>query len=153
MATITRSTPSPLVMGIMNPVMRFAITRGFGSIGDQLMVLHWTGRKTGTAYATPVGRHELDGQLFTITKAAFKHNFVGGGPAELVLDGSRRPFTATVVDSPEVVGTRMRALLDALGPTRGARALASKIDGEPTVEELTEFASDQGAVVLDFEPR
>ena len=153
MATITRSTPSPLVMRVMNPAVKFAITRGWGPGTDELMVLHWTGRKTGTAYSTPIGRHEHDGQLFSITQASYKHNFVGGGPVELVLDGVRRPFTATLVDDPEIVGRRMRALLDTLGPKRGARALASRIDGDPTIEELATYASNQRAVILEFESR
>ena len=153
MATITRSTPSPAVMKIMNRALKFAITRGWGPATDELMVLHWTGRKTGTAYSTPIGRHEHHGRLFSITQAGYKHNFVGGGPVELVLDGVRRPFTATVVDDPEVAGQRMRALLDTLGPKRGARALACRIDGDPTIEELASYASSQRAVILDFEPR
>ncbi len=152
MATITRSTPSPWVMTMMNPVMKFVINRGWGSVGDHLMVMHWIGRKTGREYSTPVGRHEIDGQLFTITQASYKYNFVGGGPAELVLDGERQPFTATVVDAPDLVGQRMRSILDHTDPKRGQRALASKIEGTPTVEELAEYATDQGAVVLDFVP-
>ncbi|MEM8618844.1 MAG: nitroreductase/quinone reductase family protein [Actinomycetota bacterium] len=152
MATITRSTPSPWMMRILNPAMQAAITRGWGSVGDRLMVLHWTGRKTGKAYSTPVGRHVIDGQLFTITQAGYKHNFVGGGPAELVLDGERQPFTATVVDDPEVVGRRMRTLLDELGPKHGARSFGSKVDGDPTLAELVEYAAEHGAVTLDFEP-
>ncbi|MEM9513339.1 MAG: hypothetical protein AAGA42_00665 [Actinomycetota bacterium] len=152
MATITRSTPSPWVMNMMNPAMKFVIARGWGSVGEHLMVLHWTGRKTGREYSTPVGRHEIDGQLFTITQASYKYNFLGGHPAELVLDAERRPFTATVVDAPDLVGQRMRSILDRHDPKRGQRALASKIEGEPTVEELAEYASSEGAVVLDFVP-
>ncbi|MEO1056194.1 MAG: hypothetical protein AAFY28_04690 [Actinomycetota bacterium] len=136
----------------MNPIMTFIVNRGWGSVGDELMVLHWTGRKTGNEYSTPVGRHEIDGQLFTITQASYKHNFVDGGPAELVLDGQRQPFMATVVDSPEAVGHRMRALLDELGPKRGPRSIGSKIDGDPTVQELADYASRQGAVILEFAP-
>ncbi len=153
MATITRSAPNPSLTRIVNPAVKVAVTRGWGPLTDQLMVLHWTGRKTGTAYSTPIARHEHHGQLFSITQAGYKHNFRGGAPVELVLDGHRRPFTATAVDSPEIVGQRMRALLDILGPKRGARALATKIDGDPTIEELATYASNQGTVFLDFEPR
>jgi hypothetical protein len=152
MATITRSIPNPLVMTIVNPIVAFLLRRGWGPITKRLMVLHWTGRKTGTAYSTPVGRYELDGQLFTKTQAGYKYNFVGGGPAELLIDGERRPAMGTAIDSPEIVGQRMRAVLDELGTKQGARSLSLKIDGDPTADELARFAADDGLVVIDFTP-
>ena len=152
MATVTRANHNPTVMKVMNPVMKFLVARGWGPMADQVMVLHWTGKKSGKAYATPVSRFELDGRLFTQTKAGYKANFVGGGPAELLFGGSRRAYTGTVVDAPDVVGERMRSVLDALGTKDGARALGLKIEGDPTTAELVEFASGDGAVVIDFEP-
>ncbi len=152
MATITRSTPGPLIMKVMNAAVTFALNKGWGPT-DQLMVLHWTGHKTGTAYSTPIGRHEHHGQLFSITQAGYKHNFINGGPVELVLDGDRQPYTATVVNDPNIVGQRMRELLDTLGPKRGARAMGSKIDGDPTTEDLAAYAANLGAVILNFESR
>lgn len=152
MATITRSTPSPWIMKIVNPMVKFFVNRGRGRVADRLMVLHWTGRKSGRSFSTPVSRLEHEGQLFTKTRAAYKYNFVGGGPAELVLDGQRRPFVGTVVDAPEHVAQRMRSVLDALGVQEGARAFGLKIEGEPTTAELSEFAARDGAVVIDFEP-
>ncbi|MEM8925715.1 MAG: hypothetical protein AAGD35_19600 [Actinomycetota bacterium] len=152
MATIKRSTPSPWVMRIMNPLVRFMVGRGWGSVSDRVMVLHWTGRKSGTAYATPVSRLDIDGRLFTKTRAGYKHNFVGGGPAELILDGKRRRFTGTVIDEPDAVGHRMRSVLDARGIERGARSLGLAIEGDPTIDELAAFAAADGAVVIDFTP-
>ncbi|MEL6984329.1 MAG: hypothetical protein AAFO29_18020 [Actinomycetota bacterium] len=152
MATIVRSTPSPFVMAIVNPVVEFLVRRGRGPIAKRLMVLHWTGRKTGTAYSTPVSRHEFDGRLFTKTRAGYKYNFVGGGPAELIVDGERRPVVGTTIDDPEIVGRRMRAVLDELGTKQGARALSLKIEGDPKADELARFAADDGLVVLDFTP-
>ena len=152
MATVERANHNPRVMKIVNPLVKFLVARGWGRVADQIMVLHWTGKKTGTAYSTPVSRFDLDDQLFTQTKAGYKSNFVGGGPAELVFDGRRRAYVGTTIDDAEVVGRRMRSVLDALGIKDGSRALGLKIDGEPTTEQLVEFASRDGAVVIDFEP-
>ena len=152
MATISRSTPNPRLMKAINGPVAFLIERGLGPVAAQLMVLHWTGRKSGRAFSTPVSRMELDGQLFTKTRAGYKHNFVGGGPAELVIDGERRPYTGTVIDSPDVVGQRLRAVLDAKGLKRGARSLGLTIEGDPTAAELAAFVEDDGSVIIDFEP-
>ena len=71
MATITRSTPSRSMMSIMNPAMQFVITRGWGSVSDQVMVLHWTGRPRflqdaeGSDYTTVAGQITRDHDAFT----------------------------------------------------------------------------------------
>ncbi|MEM7286230.1 MAG: hypothetical protein AAF480_07750 [Actinomycetota bacterium] len=152
MATITRSTPSPRLMGIINPLVSFLVGRGRGRVAERLMVLHWTGRKTGEEYSTPVSRFDRDGRLFTNTRASYKHNFTDGWPAEIVLDGERQPFVGTAISAPELVGERMRELLDALGPKHGPRALGLKVEGDPTVDELAAHAAHEGLVVIEFEP-
>lgn len=80
---------------------------------------------------TPLSRHELDGQLFNLTRSGFRHNFVGGHGAELVIDGQRRPVVGTLTDTPALVARRMRAVLDEQGTRRGARALGLQLDGDP----------------------
>ena len=152
MATVERANHNPRVMSVVNPLMKFLVGRGWGSMADQLMVLHWTGKKSGNTYSTPVSRFELDDKLFTQTKAGFKSNFVGGGPAELEFGGKRGAYIGTAIDDTEVVGQRMRSVLDSLGVKKGARALGLKIEGDPTTAELAAFASEDGAVVIDFEP-
>ena len=152
MATIERSTPNPRLMKLLNPTVTFLIRRGWGPVRRQLMEIHWTGRKSGNEYSTPVSRFDIDGRLFTTTRAPYKHNFAGGAPATVVLDGERKAYIGTLVDDPEAVGARMRTMLDALGPKRGPRAVGVKIDGDPTVEELAAYAADGGVVVIDFEP-
>ncbi|MEM9037288.1 MAG: hypothetical protein AAGD18_22035 [Actinomycetota bacterium] len=139
-------------MKLLNPTVSFLIRRGWGPVSRQLMEIRWTGRRSGNEYSTPVSRHELDGRLFTTTRAPYKHNFAGGAPAMVVLDGERRTHVGTLVDDPGVVGARLRTMLDALGPKRGPRAFGVKIEGDPTVEELATYAADGGVVVIDFEP-
>ena len=95
---------------------------------------------------------DLDDQLFTQTKAGYKSNFVGGGPAELEFGGRRGAYTGTVIDDTQVVGERMRSVLDAMGVKQGSRALGLEIEGDPTTAELAEFAARDGAVVIDFQP-
>ncbi|MEM7342023.1 MAG: hypothetical protein AAF467_25500 [Actinomycetota bacterium] len=150
MATITRSTPNPKVTAAVNPIVKFFIRRGWGMVARRLMVLHWNGRKSGQAYSTPVSRYELDGRLFTQTRAGFRHNFVGGHPAELVVDGERRPVVGTLVDAPDLVAQRMRDVLAEMGPDQGSQALGVKIDGTPTIDDLTRYVTDEGVALLDF---
>lgn len=60
-------------------------------------------------------------------RAGYKSNFVGGGPAELEFDGKRSAFIGTAIDDRQIVGQRMRSVLDASGIKDGSRALGLKI--------------------------
>ena len=146
--SISRHERNPTRMKILNRVMKFLVGRG--SMADNLMVLHWMGKKSGDSYSTPVSRFEIDGQLFTQTNAGYKANFVDGGPAELEYGGKRNAYVGTVTSDATVVGERMRSVLDEWGIKKGSRALGLKIEGEPTPAELAEFAAADRAVVIDF---
>ena len=152
MATIERSTPNPRLMKLLNPMVAFLVRRGWGPVSRQLMEIHWTGRTSGREYSTPVSRLDIGNGLFTTTRAPYKHNFAGGAPATVVIDGERVSYVGTLVAAPEAVGARLRTMLDALGPKRGPRAFGVTIDGDPTEEELASYAADAGGAVIDFEP-
>ncbi len=150
MASVSRTNHNPTVMKMINPFVKLVVRRGWGSMANDVMVLHWIGHKSGNSHSTPVSRFEIDGQLFTQTKAPYKHNFVGGRPAELETPGERAAFTATAIADPATVGQRMRTVLDTLGIKKGSRALGLKIEGQPTAAELAEFAAADGAAIIDF---
>ncbi|MEM9466971.1 MAG: hypothetical protein AAGA90_16480 [Actinomycetota bacterium] len=150
--TIERSLPNPKLIKLLNPLVTFLVGRGWTGASRSFMVLHWTGRKSGKAYSTPVSRYEIEGRITTTTKAGYRHNFAGGAPAELVLDGERRAFTGTLIDDPDEIGRRLRALLDAQGFDGEGKAFGAKITGDPTVEELAAYAADVGTVLIEFEP-
>ncbi|MEM9202434.1 MAG: hypothetical protein AAGC53_12260 [Actinomycetota bacterium] len=148
--TIERSVPNPTLMKIMNPLVTFLVNRGWTRASQGLMVLHWAGRKSGKAYSTPVSRYEVDGQIFTTTKAGYRHNFAGGASAELVLDGARHAVVGTMIDDPAVIGLRLRALLDAQGFDGKGRAFGAKITGAPTAEDIGAYVAEVGTVLIDF---
>ncbi len=150
MASVIRNNHNPTVMKMINPFVRLGVRRGWGPMANDIMVLHWIGHRSGKSYSTPVSRFEIEGQLFTQTKAPYKANFVGGGPAELETHDRRAAYTATAVTDPTAVGHRLRTVLDVLGTKKGARALGLKIEGEPTAADLVEFAAADGAVIIDF---
>jgi hypothetical protein len=151
MASVSRTNHNPTVMKMINPFVKFLVRRGWGSIANDVMVLHWNGRKSGNSYSTPVSRFEINGQLFTQTKAPYKSNFAGGGPAELVTPSKRASYTATLVADAAAVGQRMHTVLNSQGIKKGSRALGLKIRGEPSVAELAEFVAADGAAIIDFE--
>lgn len=150
MPTVTRTPTSPLFLKFANPVFRFALSRGWGPT-SQMMVLSWKGRKSGRSYSTPVSRFEFGDHLFTATVSGWKHNFAGGHPATLVLDGVERSVTGTMIRDPERVGAGIAHVIERLGPETAKRAMAMSFEGIPTVREFAHFAKREGVVLIEFE--
>ena len=150
--TLVRSVPPSFVMKLLNPLATFLVSRGWTRVGDAVMILRWTGRRSGAAYATPVSRMELDGRVFTTTTATYRHNFVGGGPAELVVDGECRSVTGTMIDDPVAIGSYLRAFLDAEGFSGEGRAFGATITGDPTADDIAAYVAEVGTVVIEFIP-
>ncbi|MGV0033772.1 MAG: nitroreductase family deazaflavin-dependent oxidoreductase [Candidatus Azotimanducaceae bacterium WSBS_2022_MAG_OTU7] len=81
---------------------------------DSLVVIRFTGRKTGKLYTTPV-RYLKKGdvvQCFTSKTGSWWRNIAASGEATLLLRGNQLPFKADVVT--EESGRVREALLDCL---------------------------------------
>ncbi|HEY1442845.1 MAG TPA: hypothetical protein VGF65_18970, partial [Mycobacterium sp.] len=77
--------PPSVVLRLVNPVLRSLLrTPLAGPARKQLMVLSFTGRKTGRPYSIPLSAHVIDNHLYALTGASWKHNFRGGAAAEVV---------------------------------------------------------------------
>ncbi len=149
MAEITRRQPSPLFFRVANPIFGWMLSNGRGPT-DDMMLLHWRGRKSGRAFRTPVSRFELDGRTFTTTSAPWRHNFAGGHPAQLDLDGERRDVIGSLIDDPASVGAAMKAVMDELGAKSAARAMGIRIEGQPTTEDFAAFAAADNNTLVEF---
>lgn len=112
-----------------------------------LVVLRYTGRRTGRRIETPVALQELDGRHVIVTRAGWRANFRGGAPLEVVQRGRTRRGTGSLVEDPdEVVPVALR-----LFQAGGGRALGLEVDKghTPTREELV--ATRTTCVRVDLE--
>lgn len=61
---VTVSHPPDAVLRLMNPVVRRLLrTPLLGSMRKELMVVSFSGRKTGRRYSVPVSAHRIDDGL------------------------------------------------------------------------------------------
>lgn len=151
MASVTRKSHNPFVLKLINPIVRAMLTRGKGPT-KEMMLLAWEGRKSGRSFSTPVSRFEVDGRLLTSTSAGWRWNFVDGHMADVTVDGEERRVSGTIISDPDAVGDGLRAIIDGMGVKAAQRALALAIEGEPTVDELSEFAAADGLNLIEFTP-
>jgi hypothetical protein len=101
--------PPDALFRLLNRVMRPLIVRGH--FQDQLLLLHYMGRRSGRRFDVPTGYHMIDGVPSVLTSSGWRHNFAGGREIEVTLRGERRPAYAALVDEPgEVTGVYQRLI-------------------------------------------
>lgn len=137
-------------MRLVNPIMRKLITRG--RLGDQLLLLHYTGRKTGRRYDVPAGYHLIDGVVSILTNSPWRHNFTRGQAVEVTLHGRRQPAQALLIDDTDHVAAVYERLIADLGPQRAARRLGIVIntDRAPTRLELRDAVTRSGLSIVQI---
>lgn len=96
----TRAMPQPprFVYKIINPAYMAILRSPLHRLLDRwLIVLVFTGRKTGKAYRVPVGYGYAGESLYVATDARWKHNFEGGAAVRVWLHGRERQGVATIL--------------------------------------------------------
>lgn len=150
--------PPAALMTLVNPVVRWMLEspRRMGGAGDELLVLHVTGRRSGRTYDVPVGyRPGEDGRLVVVTDATWRLNLRDHPDVEVTLRGARRPARAELVEDPDAVAGMYRGLVDPAHPRSSARRLGLRL-AEDRVPEQGELAAVAGrehlsTILLDVE--
>src|SRR5688500_9829353 len=97
-----RSTPPPrgLMRWVVNPVVRAIARSPAGRWTGELLVLEFTGRRTGRRRTVPVLGRRHDGVLYALTDATWALNFTGGAPVTITSRGRSRRGTGLLVTDP-----------------------------------------------------
>lgn len=133
--------PPAAMLRVSNPVMRALLrSPAGGPLRRQFMVLRLFGRKTGRRYDIPVVAHRLDGGLYALTDAPWRHNFRGGADVEVTQDGHVTRMRGELLDDPEAVAPLYASAIGRFGVKRAQRMLGLKIHTPqaPATEALAE---------------
>lgn len=121
-----------------------------GPMAQRLMLLHFTGRRTGRAFTIPVGAHTLDDSLVLATSGTWRHNFTGGGDAEITWQGARRAARLDLVTDPVRVANGYLRLIRLYGPAAQRRLdLTINGDGPPTTADLRDAVERYGLSLIE----
>jgi hypothetical protein len=150
---VERRHPPGALMTLINPIVRRLVSRGRAA--DQLLVLHYTGRRTGQRYDVPAGYHLVDGVPTVFTNSGWRHNFAGGRDIEVTLRGQRRAARAGLVSDPPTVAAVYRRLIDELGWRAAQRRMGIRITvgRTPTLDELQDAVTRSGLCLVRLDPR
>lgn len=133
--------PPSALLRLVNPVLCFLLrTPLAGPARTQLMVLSFTGRKSGKSYSIPLSAHVIDGQLYALTGATWKQNFRGGAEARVVYAGKTSAMRGELIGDRAVVSDLFRRCAESYGAPRAQRMMGLKFRDQriPTHEEFAE---------------
>ena len=71
---------TPFVFRLLNPVMKGVLKSPIHAmVSEQIMIISFTGRKSGQSYSTPVSYYQENANVICFTHAGWWKNLVGGG--------------------------------------------------------------------------
>jgi len=149
---VERQHPPDALMSVVNPLVRRLVKRG--SFADQLLVLHYVGRRSGRRFDVPAGYHRIDGVVSVLTNSGWRHNFAGGTTIEVTLHGRRQPARAVLVNDPDTVAAVYSRMFSELGLKQAPRRLGLRVnlDRLPTVDELRDAVVRSGLSIVEIYP-
>ena len=112
------------IFKVMNPIMKGLLRSPLHRLlSGTLMLITYTGRKTGKQYTIPIGYFVWgEGELMSFSSARWWTNLRGGTPVTLLLKGRRVQAVPTVIEKREAVIDTLEEFIKRLGP-RAARRL------------------------------
>jgi deazaflavin-dependent oxidoreductase (nitroreductase family) len=136
---------------VINPVMeRLLRSPLHGLVSDSLMLITFTGRKSGREYTTPVGYRQEDDTLVVFTHSDWWKNLRGGRPVRVLLRGEERSGVAEPSADPAEVADHVRRFVEREGVEK-ARRIGLRVEGDrlPDDEALAEALD--GTIVIEIE--
>ncbi|BBY44248.1 hypothetical protein [Mycolicibacterium celeriflavum] len=152
---VTISHPPAAVLRAVNPLIgRLLRTPLAGSLRKQMMVVNVTGRKSGQRYSIPLSAHRIDGNLYALTSAPWKHNFRDGATADVLVDGRMTTMRGELITDPGAVADLSHRCAQSYGVRRAQSMMGLKFRDNriPTVEEFTDLVRRERYVAVRFVP-
>jgi hypothetical protein len=152
---VTLSHPPDAVLNAMKPVVKFLLNSPLGGgMRRQMMVLNFTGRKSGRQFSVPVSAHRLDDTLYALASAGWTANFSGGADAKVLWDGKTTTMRGELIRDPDTVAGLAHRAAESYGAKKAQRMMGLKFRDNrvPTLEEFTETARREGMRAIRFTP-
>lgn len=132
--------PPEILLRVVNPALRFVLRTPLAAQLKEFMVVSFTGRKSGRRISVPVSAHLLDGDLYVILEAGWKHNFTDGLPADVMYAGKTAAMHGQLIKDPTAVADIAYRVATAYGPKKAQRTMGLKF-AAGTVPTLAEFTA------------
>ena len=152
---ITMSHPPDAFLRLVNPIMKLLLHTPFaGAARNQLMVVDFTGRKSGRHYSIPLSAHVIDGVLYAMTGKTWKNNFRDGAAAQVLHDGKTTTMKGELIQDPSTVADLYHRAAESYGAKRAQRMMGLGFRDQqiPTLEEFTQAVDQLRLAAIRFTP-
>jgi hypothetical protein len=152
---ITISHPPDAFLRVVNPIMKLLLRTPFaGAARNQLMVVNFTGRKSGRAYSIPLSAHLIDGNLYAMAAATWKNNFRDGAPAQVLHNGKTTTMRGELITDKALVADLYARCVESYGVKRAERAmgLGFRDHQMPTRDQFAEAVDELNLRAIRFTP-
>jgi hypothetical protein len=148
------STPPKALMQIANPALGLALRSPLGSSLKDFMVLSFDGRKSGRRFDVVVSAHHLDGDLYALIHAGWKHNFTDGASAHVIHAGKTIAMHGLLIKDPAAAAAISHRVAAAEGAKKAQRSMGLKFrDGTvPSLGDFTEASARLGLAAIKLTP-
>jgi hypothetical protein len=152
---ISISHPPDAFLRVVNPIMKLLLRTPFaGPARNQLMVVNFTGRKSGRAYSIPLSAHLIDGNLYAMAAATWKNNFRDGAPAQVLHNGKTTTMHGELITDKALVADLYSRCAESYGVKRAERAmgLGFRDHQMPTRDQFVEAVEQLNLRAIRFTP-
>lgn len=134
--------PPDAMLKVVNPALKVALKTPLGGFIGDFMLVSFTGRKSGKQYSTPVSAHQLDGDLYVVLEAQWKHNFRGGADAQVSYRGKTRTMHGELITDRSAVAVIAERVATSYGAKKAQRQMGMTFrdDRLPSIAEWEEAA-------------
>lgn len=142
--------PKP-VRVVMNGLMKLILRSPLhGMVSESIMIITWTGRKSGKTYSTPVTYMEQGDTIICFTRSSWWKNFKDEPEVKLRLRGQVLHGHATPITEPEQVAQGAREFIEQKG-LENIQRIGVMIDTErePTQQELIDAVRGRVMIRID----
>jgi len=154
-SAITESHPPDALLRVVNPMMKLLLrTPLAGPARNQLMVVNFTGRKSGRHYSIPLSAHLIDDILYAMTGATWKNNFRDGTAAQVLHDGKTTTMRGELITDKAQVTDLFSRCAESYGAKRAERAmwLGFRDHQMPTHDQFAEAVDELHLRAIRFTP-
>ncbi|WP_283135812.1 hypothetical protein [Rhizohabitans arisaemae] len=143
------------LMRVFDSSIRKQIREGTGGRStDGLILLRFTGRRSGKPYEIPVMKQNFNGRAGVFSDSLWRVNFRGGAEAETIERGVRSRVWARLEEDTATLAAMGMEMIERSGLTElGALGLTVHVDRAPTLEEIADALARHRVAIVFLEPR
>jgi hypothetical protein len=152
---ISISHPPAVFLRVVNPIMKLLLHTPFaGAARNQLMVVDFTGRKSGRPYSIVLSAHVIDGILYAMTGASWKANFRDGATAKVLHAGKTTTMRGELITDKAHVADLYARVAESYGVKRAERVMGIGFRDHqmPTRSQFAEAVEELGLRAIRFSP-